>query len=125
MKWFQLSGVLCLLAVAAGCTSDVGYSGVDNTWRSASAPVWEAGKTTEMDVIETLGPPSQLIALDKETVYYYLRERRKGYGVFLLVYNWKDQDLVYDRAIFFFDKNGKLTKHSYSLEALPYEEEAE
>lgn len=125
MKWFRLSGVLFILVVAVGCTSDVGYSGVDNVWRSEAAPTWEAGKTTEMDVINAFGPPSQLISLDKETVYYYLRERRKGYGVFLLAYNWKDQKLVYDRAIFFFDKNGKLTKHSYSPEALPYEEEAE
>ncbi len=125
MKWFRWGSVLLLLAVAAGCTSDVGYSGVDNVWRADAAPVWETGKTTETDVIDALGPPSQLIALDQETVYYYLRERRKGYGVFLLAYNWKSQDLVYDRAIFFFDKNGKLTKHSYSLEALPYEEEAE
>jgi len=125
MKWFRWGSVLFLLAVAGGCTSDVGYSGVDNVWRADTAPVWESGKTTETDVIDALGPPSQLISLDQETVYYYLRERRKGYGVFLLAYNWKSQDLVYDRAIFFFDKTGKLTKHSYSLEALPYEEEAE
>jgi hypothetical protein len=121
-RWILLG---CALILFAGCTSDVGYSGVDNVWRSAAAPTWEAGKTTEMDVMETLGPPSQLIGLEKETVYYYLRERRKGYGMFLLAYNWKNQDLVYDRAIFFFDANGKLTKHSYSLEELPYEEEAE
>lgn len=118
MKWFSLSVVLVL----AGCSSDSGYSGVDNIWRSVNPPVWEAGKTTEADVIEVLGPPSQLIGLDKETVYYYLREERKATGVFLLVYNWKNQKQVYDRAIFFFDKQGKLTKHSYSREALSYEE---
>ena len=122
LKWVACAA---LLAIAAGCTSDVGYSGVDNVWRSDTAPTWEAGKTTERDVIDALGPPSQLIGLEKETVYYYLRERRKGHAVFLLLYNWKNQDLVYDRAIFFFDKDGKLTKHSYSLEALLYEEEAE
>ena len=117
-KWFGMLFVFML----AGCTSDRGYSGVDNVWRSTNPPVWEVGKTTEMDVIAALGPPSQLIGLEKETVYYYLREQRRAIGVFLLVYNWKNQKLVYDRAIFFFDKNGKLTKHSYSLEALPYEE---
>ncbi len=125
MNWFRLSGVLFLLAAATGCTSDVGFSGVNNVWRSEAAPTWEPGETTELDVITAFGPPSQLISLDKETVYYYLRERRKGYGVFLLAYNWKDQQLVYDRAIFFFDKSGKLTKHSYSPEALPYEEESD
>ena len=121
MKWIKWIGLPVAL-LFAGCTSDVGYSGVDNVWRAANPPVWETGKTTEMDVIEKLGPPSQLVGLEKETVYYYLRERRKGSGVFLLAYNWKTQNLVYDRAIFFFDKTGKLTKHSYSLEALPYEE---
>lgn len=112
----------CSLFVLAGCSSDSGYSGVDNIWRSPSPPVWEAGKTTEADVIDALGPPSQLIGLEKETVYYYLREERKATGIFLLAYNWKNQKLVYDRAIFFFDLNGKLTKHAYSHEALPYAE---
>ena len=112
----------CSLLVLAGCSSDSGYSGVDNIWRSANPPVWEAGTTTEADVIDALGPPSQLIGLEKETGYYYLREERKATGVFLLVYNWKNQKLVYDRAIFFFDLKGKLTKYAYSHEALPYEE---
>ncbi len=113
-------GLLLILSVA-GCTSDRGYSGVDNVWRSDNPPVFEVGKTTEADLIDALGPPSQLIGLERETVYYYLREQRVAYGGFLLLYNWKSQEMVYDRAIFFFDKNGKLTKHSYSLEALPYE----
>lgn len=112
----------CSLILLVGCSSDSGYSGVDNIWRSSNPPVWEAGKTTEADVIDALGPPSQLIGLEKETVYYYLREERKATGVFLLAYNWKNQKLVYDRAIFFFDLRGTLTKYAYSHEALPYEE---
>jgi hypothetical protein len=118
MNWIGLT----LILVLGGCSSDKGYSGVDNVWRSADPPVWKVGKTTETDVIDALGPPSQLIGLQKETVYYYLREERKASGLFLLIYNWKTQTLVYDRAIFFFDKQGTLTKFSYSLEALPYEE---
>ena len=118
MKWMGLT----LILVLAGCTSDNGYSGVDNIWRSANSPAWEVGATTETDVIDALGPPSQLIGLDKETVYYYLREERKARGLLLLIYNWKTQTLIYDRAIFFFNKKGMLTKYSYSLEALPYEE---
>jgi len=118
MKWVGLSVILVLV----GCSSDKGYSGVDNVWRSTNPPAWKVGITTETDVIDALGPPSQLISLEKETVYYYLREERKSFGVFLLVYNWKNQTLAYDRAIFFFDQQGKLTKQSYSLEALPYED---
>jgi hypothetical protein len=118
MKWVGLIVIFLL----GGCSSDKGYSGVNNIWRSENPAVWEVGLTTETDVIDALGPPSQLISLENETVYYYLREERKSTGVFLLIYNWKNQMLTYDRAIFFFDQQGKLTKQSYSLEALPYEE---
>ncbi len=106
MKRFTWLGIL-MAVVLTGCSSDKGYSGVDNVWRSATPLVWEAGKTTEQDVIDALGPPSQLIGLDKEKVYYYLREERKQTAVFLLAYNWKNQKLTYDRAIFFFGSSAK------------------
>ena len=121
MKWFKgiFAGLLLLLA---GCASYSGDTGVENKWRAADAPVWEAGVTTESDVSLVLGPPSQLISLENQTVYYYLREHRSGKGLVLLIYNWGYQKLTYDRAAFFFDEKGILTKYSYSPEALPYEE---
>lgn len=118
IKW----GWCVILVVLAGCASYSGNNGVENRWRSETVPEWAAGKTTEQDVADFLGPPSQLINLDEETVYYYLREHRNGKGLILLIYNWGSQDLTYDRAVFFFDKKGVLTKHSYSLEALPYDD---
>ncbi|MDF7822883.1 hypothetical protein P4B35_02575 [Pontiellaceae bacterium B12227] len=117
MKW--LLGILTVLL--AGCASFSGDNGVENRWRAADAPVWEVGITTEQEVAEQLGPPSQLISLGDQTVYYYLREHRSGKGLVLLIYNWGYQKLTYDRAAFFFDAGGKLTKYSYSPEALPYE----
>lgn len=121
MKFINWIGIL-LLILLAGCASYNGDTGVENRWRSADVPIWETGVTTEQDVTKVLGPPSQLISLEKETAYYYLREHRSGKGLVLLIYNWGYQKLTYDRAIFFFDKSGKLTKYSYSPEALPYEE---
>ena len=114
-------GVLGTFFLLAGCASWKGDAGVENVWRSSELPPWIAGETTEAQVAEALGPPSQIIGLEAETVFYYLREHKKGKGVILLLWNWSEQKTRYDRAIFFFDKQGVLTKHSYSLEALPYE----
>ena len=120
MKWFQriVAGVLLILA---GCASYSGDNGVENRWRSKDTPDWVVGETTEQDVVDILGPPSQLINLNEDTVYYYLREHKSGKGLFLLIFNWGYQKLTYDRAIFFFDMEGRLNKYSYSPEALPYD----
>jgi outer membrane protein assembly factor BamE (lipoprotein component of BamABCDE complex) len=119
MKWILFAMTLLVLA---GCASYSGENGVENIWRSENAPEWKVGVTTEQDVADILGPPSQLIALQDQSVYYYLRERRSGKAIVLLVFNWGHQQLTYDRAVFFFDKKGILTKYAYSPEALPYEE---
>ena len=114
--------VVSAFLLFSGCASYTGDSGVENIWRSENLPAWKPGVTTGEDVAAKLGPPSQIIGLENETVYYYLHEQKKGKALILLVYNWGSQKMVYDRAIFFFDKQGRLTKYSYSPEALPYEE---
>ncbi len=68
-----------------------------------------------------LGPPSQVIALHDQTLFYYLREQLKTKAVFLLLYNQTRENVSYDRAIFFFDKNGTLSDFAYSEEAVPLE----
>lgn len=117
-----LLGTVLLSLTLPGCARFAGDNGVNNLWRAPDVPAWEAGVTTEAQVAEALGPPSQLIHLGDRTVYYYLREHRSGSAVVLLVYNWGCQNLTYDRAMFIFDREGKLDKYSYSPEALPYEE---
>ena len=115
-------GVLSIFFLLAGCASWKGDAGVENAWRSSKLSPWIVGETTEAQVAEALGPPSQIIGLEQETVFYYLREHKKGKGLILLLWNWGEQTIRYDRAIFFFEKNGLLTKYSYSPKALPYEE---
>jgi hypothetical protein len=109
------------LSSLTGCMSKRGEMGVRNYWRDPSLPAFEKGRTTESDVMAALGPPSQVIALRDQTLFYYLREESRTSSMFLVIYNQTRQQISYDRAIFFFDTNSVLTKFSYSKEAIPHE----
>lgn len=120
-RWSRAALLAGGVLLSAGCANWAGYAGVSNEWRNPDVPVWEPGVTTASEVTAALGPPSQLIALHDETVFYYMREGKNGSSLMLIVWNTGTQLTEYDRAIFFFDKKGILRKYSYSLEALPYE----
>jgi outer membrane protein assembly factor BamE (lipoprotein component of BamABCDE complex) len=110
------------VAIMASCASRVSQLGVENKWRSDSAPNFNVGRTTQSQVMKALGPPSQVIALDEHTLFYYLREQQTVQSYFLLVYNQSREEIVYDRAIFFFDKNGILKDYAFSDEVIPRRE---
>ena len=114
-------GMIGALALLSGCANWDGYAGVENSWRAEDVPVWEKGVTTAADVAEFLGPPSQLIPIHDETVFYYMREGKNGNALMLIVWNTGTQVTEYDRAIFIFDKKGILKTYAYSNEELPYE----
>lgn len=82
-------------------------------------PAFEKGRTTQSDVMRALGPPSQVIGLQDQTIFYYLREQSRTKSVFLVIYNQTSQRITYDRAIFFFNKQSVLSDFAYSLEAIP------
>ncbi|MBW4934361.1 hypothetical protein [Marinobacter sp. F4206] len=111
--------ILALVVALQGCANWSEEAGVENTWRSESTPTWEPGTTTADDVINALGPPSQLINLRQQAVYYYMREQVTGEGYFLLLYNRSSKVTRYDRAVFFFDEDGLLQRYAYSKETLP------
>lgn len=110
-----------LVLTLAGCGVSKQSQGVVNQWRDASLPPFERGITTQSEVIERLGPPSQVIGLNDQIVFYYLRENVASKGVFLILFNWTSKRVSYDRAIFFFNKDGLLTEYGISVERLPYE----
>src|SRR4051812_30236505 len=114
--------LLLLLPAIAGCVSKNSSMGVQNTWRAPAPPAFGKGRTTESEVMRALGPPSQLIALHDQTVFYYLREQSQSKAVYLVVYNQTRQQIDYDRAIFFFGKDGVLKDFAYSQEAVPNKE---
>jgi outer membrane protein assembly factor BamE (lipoprotein component of BamABCDE complex) len=105
---------LCVQLLGA-CAQFESKRGVDVNWQSVVTDKLVTGKTTRPEVLALLGPPSQVIALDNESVLYYLFERSEGEGLILIVYNRMRIDTRYDRAIFFFDKNDVLTEFSTRL----------
>jgi hypothetical protein len=105
---------LCTLPVTIGCASLNSQRGTENLWRGADAAQWKIGETTDQDILNTLGPPSQLIALNDEVVYYYMLEKTKKRTMIFFIYNTTKQNVTYDRAMFIFDKAGGLQKFSLS-----------
>lgn len=78
------------------------------------------GTTTQTQILEMLGPPSQVINLGNQVVFYYLFEKTESKGAFLLLFNWKNKKVRYDRAIFFFNENGVLVDYAFSIENVGY-----
>jgi outer membrane protein assembly factor BamE (lipoprotein component of BamABCDE complex) len=123
--WFRkisspaLGLFLFLLAATAGCVSKSSTQGVENLWRAEPPPVFQVGKSTEHDVLSTLGPPSQVISLGNRTVFYYLIEAKRSGTIILIIYNQTRERITYDRAIFFFDAQGRLTDFTTSNEKVP------
>ena len=108
---------LCLILLQ-GCVSFSSVDGVDNVWREIPLESFQPGVTTQAEVLDRLGPPSQLINLDSGVVFYYLAEKGSGKGEILIVWNRREEATTYDRAIFFFDDNGVLEDAAYSQEAI-------
>ena len=106
------------LVLAAGCANFGAVDGVENLWREVSVDAFEEGVTSQSEVLEMLGPPSQLIALNDQTVFYYLTEKTSGKGYIFIVWNQVNAKSEYDRAIFFFDSDGLLEEFAYSQEEM-------
>lgn len=98
-----------LTAGLGGCAQYENKRGVEVTWQETVTSHLARGKTTRKEALALLGPPSQLISLEDETVLYYLFERSKGNGLILIVYNRMKIETHYDRAVLFFDENDILT----------------
>lgn len=114
---FLLLLAFSLYVFSTACFSLSDQQGVDNLWREESkVENIEEGKTTQNEVIKLFGPPSQIIDLDSGSVFYYLLQEKKGKGMFLLLFNFKNEKVSYDRAIFFFDSEGILTNYGFSVE---------
>ena len=113
MRQFLLLPLLLAAAVTA-CVSYDRTKGVESTWRDVNVPAPIVGTTTQAEILKALGPPSQVIGLRDQTVFYYLREHGRGKGAVFIVYNWVKEDVSYDRAIFFFGADGVLLDYGLS-----------
>jgi len=105
-----LFATVCLMP---GCAQISRTSGVENTWRDPQVG-FHNGVTTQDEVLDQLGPPSQIIALPDRTVFYYLFEKTNGKLLFLILYNQATTSITYDRAIFFFNLDHILEHYALS-----------
>ena len=62
MNYHSPTAILAVFWLA-GCASYGSVDGVDNLWRDIPADQFAVGVTTQSDVLDLLGPPSQLINL--------------------------------------------------------------
>lgn len=111
-KRFLALTTTLLVALLGACAQYESKRGVDVTWQNEITGNLVKGESTRRDVLELLGPPSQVIALEEESVMYYLFEHSQGEGLILILYNRMKIDTRYDRAIFFFDDQDVLTEYA-------------
>ena len=105
-------------ALVTGCANFGAVDGVENLWREVPVDSFEEGVTTQSDVLQLLGPPSQLIGMNNQTVFYYLTEKSSGRGALFILWNQVNVESKYDRAIFFFDSDGVLEEFAFSNEEI-------
>jgi len=109
--------LLAAVVLVTGCVRYQSLDGVENLWRELPVERIEAGRTTQADILDWLGPPSQIIALGEQTVFYYLSQKQSGDAKILILWNQASDRTRYDRAVFFFGPDGVLTEYAIRDEA--------
>ena len=113
MNFIRMTTLVLLVTVPlTACLQFRSKRGVEVNWETTVTEQLESGKSTRADVMNLLGPPSQIIALEEETALYYLFEHTAGEGYILVLYNRFTVDARYDRAVFFFDENDVLREYA-------------
>ena len=116
-KTVSLALAICLCtSLLAGCAQYENRRGVEVTWQEKVTSQLQRGQSSRKEVLALLGPPSQVISLEDETVLYYLFEKSKGNGLILIVYNRMQIDTHFDRAIFFFNDQDILTDYATRID---------
>ena len=106
-----------LILGLSGCVSSKSTVGVENEWRQDPFSV-VVGETTEQQVLDYLGPPSQVIPLKDRTVFYYVLEESRSKSLYTIIYNQTNTRITYDRAVFFFGEDGLLVEYALSTKEL-------
>jgi hypothetical protein len=108
--------LLCAAALLllVGCINTNAERGIDLAWNDVAANTFVPGQTQRAEVLDRLGVPSQILTVGAGTAFYYLQERLRASGYFLILYNERSETLYYNRAVFFFDESGTLTEYAVS-----------
>jgi outer membrane protein assembly factor BamE (lipoprotein component of BamABCDE complex) len=75
------------------------------------------GTSTASQVVETLGAPSEVVQLGKNTAYRYDFTTIKRAGFSIIIVTFLNQDTCQDRVWLFFDTAGVLTHMGATLDA--------
>ena len=114
VRTFAFLLVIAVGTFAGGCARMHTEKGLDPTWYSVDADTFRVGVANQADVLDALGPPSQIITGSDGDIFYYLYEEALGTGMIFLLYNQVNLTTRYDRAIFFFDSAGILQDYAVS-----------
>jgi hypothetical protein len=75
------------------------------------------GQTTAKEVTDELGPPRRVVELDVRSAYLYEFSASKNAGLVLLIVNFVNSDVRYNRLWLFFDSRDVLTHYGTQLSA--------
>ena len=69
----------------------------------------EPGKTTKAEVLQRLGPPTEIIRLLESEAYVYRHPIEKQTGTFLIVLNMRRVDRQFDAVTVIINREDKVT----------------
>lgn len=118
MATVRITATLLAALWVCGCSIAHRHDGTPNEWRGDLAARIEVGTTSQQDVIGLFGPPTGIIELHEKTVFAYVLRYDYTTGLTLVVFNYYDTDIHYDRAVFFFDADEVLETYSFSKKPL-------
>jgi hypothetical protein len=103
--------VLPVLALAGFLTTScaIGRQDVNEPLDARIVRSFIPGTTTAREVVERLGAPTEVVQLGRRTAYRYDGTTTKSAVLFLLVFNFANQDTRSDRVWVFFDEKDVLT----------------
>jgi outer membrane protein assembly factor BamE (lipoprotein component of BamABCDE complex) len=75
------------------------------------------GRTTAGQVATLFGAPTQVVELSGGNAYVYERSVSKATGAYFVLISFVRYDQQFDRLVFFFDEENRLTHYGFSLKA--------
>ncbi|MEN8149741.1 MAG: hypothetical protein ABFS86_07945 [Planctomycetota bacterium] len=95
---------LLVLLLLPGCFASRTID--DETWDPGLAGQLVVGQSTREDVLKIMGPPKEVVELLDSDAYVYEHAVTKESGLFLLVVNFANDDIQYDRVTVIVDREG-------------------
>ena len=73
--------------------------------------------STEQDVRDKFGPPSQIVKLSNGNAYVYDRSLSKATGLWFVIVTFANYETQYDRIVFFINNSDIVTHYGSSFKS--------